>query len=182
MKASAVVLAAGGARRFGSDKLAADLDGKSVLQHVLDGLATFDFHEIVMVTRPDRTIVAPGVRRIDNPHPDDGMGRSLSIGVSSLALADAAFIVLADMPFLPRDIFGQLVVSLANHDIVVPRYHGQAGHPVLFSSVCFADLRCLEGDRGARALIDSGRYRVHFMDVDSDGVLRDVDRPDDLYR
>ena len=182
MKLSAVVLAAGSASRFGSDKLKADLAGKPVFEHTLLGLLAAGFHEIVVVVRPGWYITAPQVRFVENPRADEGMGRSLALGISSLKPADAAFVVLADMPFLPEDVFKRLAQALPGNDIVLPRHNGQAGHPVLFSNVCFPDLQRLEGDRGGRVLIDSGRYRVNFIDDDSDGVLRDIDRPADLRR
>lgn len=182
MKISAVVLAAGSARRFGSDKLNAELNGKPVVRHVLDALAGFSFHEVIVVVRPGYEIAAPDVRRVENPDADEGMGTSLALGIASLEPCDAAFVVLADMPFLPPGIFADLAQYLAQHDIVVPRHDGRAGHPVLFSSACFAELQTLSGDRGGRSLIESGRYRVVFADVSDDGVLRDIDRPDDLRR
>lgn len=179
---SAVLLAAGSARRFGGDKLKADLDGQSVFQHVLNALSGFDFHEVLAVVRPGYRLDAPSVRVVENPLADDGMGRSLALGIASLTVTDAVFVVLADMPFLPDSIFHQVVRALPGHDIAAPRHNGQSGHPVLFSSVCFSRLLRLEGDWGGRALIESGHYRVCFVDSDSDGVLRDIDRPDDLRR
>lgn len=182
LKVSAIVLAAGSARRFGSDKLMADLHGQPVFQHVLNTLAGFDFHEILAVVRPGYSLSAPDVCVVENPRAEDGMGRSLALGIASLVATDAAFVVLADMPFLPDGIFHQMTRALPEYDIVAPRHNGQIGHPVLFSSVCFADLLALDGDRGGRVLMESGRYRVRLVDSDSDGVLRDIDRPDDLRR
>jgi molybdenum cofactor cytidylyltransferase len=182
MRLSAVVLAAGSGRRFGSDKLKAELAGKTVFQHTYGQMVAVDFQDIVVVVRPGWYVTAPDIRFVENPYADEGMGRSLALGISSLKPTDAAFVVLADMPFLPEGIFQRLAQDLPGHDIVVPVHDGQNGHPVLFSSVCFPDLQALHGDRGGRALIDSGRYRVNFVDIESNGVVRDVDRPDDLHR
>lgn len=180
MRISAVVLAAGAGRRFGGDKLNAGLDGKPVIRHAFDRLADFPFHEIVTVVRPGHGLHAPGSRLVVNPNAAEGMGRSLARGIDALSPADAAFVVLADMPFLPAGIFGRLAACLPGCDIAVPRHGGQAGHPVLFSSLCFDDLKTLTGDAGARSLIHSGRYRVCFLDGEPDGVLRDIDTPADL--
>ncbi len=182
MKVSAVVLAAGSARRFGSDKLVAELEGRPIFQHVLNALSGFNFHEVLAVVRPGYAVDTTSIRVVENPQADDGMGRSLALGIASLKPTDAAFVVLADMPFLPESIFQQLTRHLPGHDIIVPRHNGQAGHPVLFSSVCFPRLMRLRGDRGGRALMESGDYRVRFVDNDSDGIVRDIDRPDDLRR
>ncbi len=178
MKLSVIVLAAGRGRRFGGDKLRADLDGRPVIARVLDGLRHFDFHERLAIVRSGQSIA--GVRTIENLRAADGMGTSLALGIASLGECDGAFVVLGDMPFLPTDIFAELAQYFAQHDIVVPRHSGQSGHPVLFAKTCFADLQKLSGDRGGRALVEAEHYRVGYVDVASDGILRDIDVPEDL--
>lgn len=178
MNLSVIVLAAGQGKRFGGDKLRADLGGKVVIAYVLDHLRAFDFHERLAVVRPGQSI--DGIANVENPRAGEGMGTSLAIGIQTLKPCDGVFVVLGDMPFLPRGIFAQLALGLPQHDIVVPRHDGQSGHPVLFAAACFPDLGKLDGDRGGRALIASGRYRVAFVDIASDGILRDIDVPGDL--
>ena len=175
---SAVVLAAGASRRFGDDdKLCAEFDGKPVLRHVLDGLAALGLGEVLVVAR------APlkGVAHIVNPHPEDGMGRSLALGIAALKPCEAAFIVLADMPLLVSDLYPEMATALPGHDIVLPVHEGQNGHPVLFASACFDDLRRLSGDHGARDLLRSGRYRVRRVEAGA-FILADIDTPNDLAR
>lgn len=175
---SAVVLAAGASRRFGDDdKLYAEFDGKPVLSHVLDGLASLSLHEILVVTR------APleGVAHIINPHPENGVGHSLALGIAALKPCDAAFIVLADMPLIVSALYREMAAALPDHDIAVPVHNGQNGHPVLFASACFDDLRRLSGDHGARDLLRSGRYRVRRIAAGA-FILADIDTPDDLTR
>lgn len=175
---SAVVLAAGASRRFGADdKLCAEFDGKPVLRHVLDGLATLGLGEILVVTR------APleGVAHIVNPHPEDGMGRSLALGIAALKPCEATFIVLADMPLVMPGLYHEMATALPGHDIVVPVHDGQNGHPALFASACFDDLRRLSGDHGARDLVRSGCYRVRRIEAGA-FILADIDTPEDLAR
>ena len=175
---SAVVLAAGISRRFGADdKLHAEFDGKSVLRHVLDGLASLKLGEILVVAR------APleGVAHVVNPHPEDGMGRSLALGIAALKPCEAAFVVLADMPLVMPGLYHDMAAALPGHDIVVPVHKGQNGHPVLFASGCFDDLHRLSGDHGARDLLRSGRYRVRRVEAGA-FILADIDTPNDLAR
>ncbi|MCR6658849.1 MAG: nucleotidyltransferase family protein [Asticcacaulis sp.] len=175
---SAVVLAAGASRRFGEeDKLRAEFDGKPLLRHVLDGLAGLGLDEVLVVTRAPLS----GVHHIINPHPEAGMGHSLALGVAALKPCDAAFIVLADMPLIVPDLYCDMAAALPGHDIVVPVHDGQNGHPVLFSSTCFDELRCLSGDHGARDLLQSGRYRLRHIETGG-FILADIDTPEDLNR
>jgi molybdenum cofactor cytidylyltransferase len=175
---SAVVLAAGASHRFGDeDKLRAEFDGKPVLRHVLDGLATLGLGEVLVVARAPLEDVA----YIVNPHPENGMGHSLALGIAALKPCDAAFIVLADMPLIVPALYREMAAALPGHDIVVPVHNGQNGHPVLFAANCFDDLRRLSGDHGARDLLRSGRYRVRRIAAGA-FILADIDTPDDLTR
>ncbi|MDV6331617.1 nucleotidyltransferase family protein [Asticcacaulis sp. 201] len=171
---AAVVLAAGLSRRFGGNKLAADLNGKPVLRHVLDGLDTLDFAQVVVVTRTEE---GPGT--IVNPRPEDGMGASLALGVAALTDVDGVFIVLGDMPRIDVDLYRIMAEALADADIVVPVHDGQTGHPVLFRAACFDALKSLSGDVGARAIIRSGQYRVRQVPA-GPGIHDDIDTPVDL--
>ena len=179
MKAfSAVVLAAGASRRFGeADKLYADIDGKPVLRHVIDGLATLGLGEVLVVARKP----VEGVTHIVNPHPDAGMGQSLALGIGALKPCEAVFVVLADMPLVAPDLYRKMAAALSGNDIVVPVHKGQNGHPVLFASACFDELHRLSGDQGARKILRSGRYTVCHIETGA-YILADIDTPEDITR
>ena len=154
--------------------------------HVLDAVAAFPFDVVVCVLRPGSRVedhlTGRGVTPVVNTDADLGMGTSLAAGIRALPPVDAAFVVLADMPGLPRELFGPMVTVMeaSKAEIVVPLHDGRQGHPVLFSSRCFPDLMALQGDVGAKSLIRSGAYAVTEVDTGSAGILRDVDLPDDL--
>ncbi len=175
---SAVVLAAGASKRFGADdKLSAEFGGKPILHHVLDSLSVLGFGEILVVARAPLEDAA----HIVNPYPEEGMGRSLAMGMAALRPCEAAFVVLADMPLVVPALYREMAAALPGHDIVVPVHDGQNGHPVLFASVCFDDLRGLSGDHGARDLLRSGHYRVRRIAAGA-FILADIDTPEDLAR
>jgi len=184
VKLAAIVLAAGRSARFGADKRLAELRGKPLIAHVFNALDSFDFAQKIAVLRPDDPIEAlvrrHGVMPVVNPRAGEGMGTSLACGVAALDAVDGAFIVLADMPDIPGAIFATLAGRLRDANIVVPRHGGRDGHPVLFGATCFDALKTLDGDRGGRAVIDSGRYRVARLDGVDRGILRDIDRLADL--
>ena len=183
---SAIVLAAGLSRRFGtSDKLMARFEGRTLLEHVLDCLAGLGLGQIVVVTRRDFEALDllrrdPDLTCIVNETPEAGMGSSLALGAEALKPCTGVFVVLADMPFITPDLYRDMATDLPGHDIVVPVHAGQRGHPVLFASTCFNVLQRLEGDQGARGVIDSGSHTVKWHETHSSAVRSDIDTQMDL--
>ena len=102
----AVVLAAGAGSRFGGGKLLAPLEGRPVLQHVLDRLAEAGLTDVVVVLGNDaeaveRTIDWRRERRVRNDDPGRGLSTSLRLGIDVLdAAVPGALIVLGDQPLV----------------------------------------------------------------------------------
>jgi molybdenum cofactor cytidylyltransferase len=190
-RAGAVVLAAGAARRFGSDKLLADLDGRPVLQHVLDTIAESGIGEVVVVlgaaADSQRSRIAWGAERtVVNPDPSRGLASSLLIGLSALAGSrdiDAALVCLGDQPRLRGHVVALLLDAIGEtgRPIVVPRYeHGGGGNPVLLARDAWGLADRAEGDEGLRRVIQERPADVAYVDVP--GSNPDVDTPGDLRR
>jgi len=110
----------------------------------------------------------------------DGMANSLVTALRQLPSdTDAVVIALADMPFVQGDTLLQIRASLmAGAEIVVPTYQGQRGNPVGFAIKYLPQLLSLQGDRGARHLLQT--YPVTEIAVSDPGILRDIDVPADL--
>lgn len=86
---------------------------------------------------------------------------------------------LADMPRIASATIEAVARELdAGKPLVAPCYRGQRGHPVGFGLVHREALLALDGDTGARALLNSPA--LTRIDVDDPGILRDVDTPADL--
>lgn len=184
---AALVLAAGYSRRFGSDKRKVILDdGTTLLNASLTPLHA-SFEEIWVVLRPDDVPadmrLMGGVRVVQDSATTHGMGHSISVGTRELiqqSNASSVAICLADMPHIkPRTL-----VSLSAHAkpsrIVVPTYANRRGHPVLFGRSFWPYLCDLNGDRGAKSVVDRFPQSIDLLDVDDPGVLLDVDIMADL--
>jgi molybdenum cofactor cytidylyltransferase len=191
---SALVLAAGRSSRMGGrDKLLEPVAGVPLLRHVVQALSASAVDEIVVVLPPDPgerltalagTTARPEVRTVTNPRAAEGMGTSVGAGVTALRTdADAVLIVLADMPELTARDFDRLVAAFdpAEGRAIVRAVTeaGRPGHPVLFGRRFFEPLRALEGDRGARSLIED--YKEFLVDVVLPGgaAATDLDTPED---
>jgi molybdenum cofactor cytidylyltransferase len=170
-----VVLAAGASRRFGSQKLLADLHGKPVVRWSV---------ERVLEARPGQVVVVVGhqgeavraaleglpVRVTTNGAWSEGIGSSLRAGIAALpSEAEAAMIALGDEPTVKSaDIIALLAAYAASDkEIIVPSYRGQHAHPVIFARRLFRELLAIDGDRGARNVIASDASRVLVVDFDA---------------
>ncbi len=187
MRVAAVVLAAGAGSRFGGGKLLAPLDGRPILQHVVDGLAAAGLTEVVVVTgssgaEVDAAIAWRGERRMANPRPADGLSSSLRIGLAALpADAEAALVALGDQPRLPSRVIAQLVAAgvTAERPFAVPRYAGGANpNPVLVHRSAWPLADGIHGDRGFGPLLAARPELV--TEVPMAGQNPDVDTRADL--
>ncbi|WP_124994642.1 NTP transferase domain-containing protein [Ralstonia solanacearum] len=85
---------------------------------------------------------------------------------------------LADMPWLDPRTIARVAGAMDAHHCVAPFHQGRRGHPIGFGADYFTGLAALDGDEGARGLIDP--VRLVCLDVEDGGVLRDIDTPADL--
>jgi molybdenum cofactor cytidylyltransferase len=187
---SALVLAAGQSRRMGGrDKLVEPVGGVPLLRHVALALGASGADETVVVLPPEpgaRLSALEGLdlRTAPNPRAAEGMGTSIAAGVTAVRPdADAVLIVLADMPDLRGADFDRLIAAFDPGEgraiVRAVAEGGKPGHPVLFGRRFFELLRGLEGDRGARALIED--YPEFVVDVGLPGAAAatDLDTPED---
>ena len=98
------MLAAGNARRFGSNKLKAQVDGESLIRRALEavpsGLVT-----VVVSQYPDILALAGeyGFAAVANDRPDLGLSRSVRLGLERLTDCGGVLFLVADQPWLKRD-------------------------------------------------------------------------------
>ncbi len=183
-----ILLAAGAARRFGSNKLLHPLAGE--LPMALAALANLRsaVAHVIAVVRPGEALLADrlsgaGATVIECANAEEGMGASLAAGVSASGNVGGWIIALADMPYIRTQTIVEIAASLAaGAAIVAPVYRGERGHPVGLSSHFRAQLQALRGDEGARSVLRLNQGSVTLIDADDPGVCQDIDTPDDLRR
>lgn len=191
---AAIVLAAGSSKRFGAHKLSQPLSiagiEKPVLVHtVLQWLKVFDCCFLVM--RPgDRALLDAisvlsasqrlKVHLIEAEQAGAGMAFSLRKGVSATADAPGWVIGLADMPWIPTEALQHVARAIqSGASLAAPFYQGHRGHPAGFSRQWYSALMKLEGDKGARAILQHSD-QLQRIDCDKPGVVWDIDTPADI--
>ena len=175
-----VLLAAGNARRFGADKLMADLDGMPLGVRAAAQMGQLDAAAHIAVCQPDAAI-APhylklGYTIAENRHAESGLSGSLHLAVEAAAQteAQALVILLADMPFVELAHVAALIAG-CDGEILASSDGIQSMPPAIFPRDSWSRLLDTEGDAGARHILTC----AHTLAA-PEGSLRDIDTPDDL--
>ena len=181
-----VLLAAGASTRFGSDKPMHPLpDGTPVAMAAAASLLPA-CDRVVAVVRVDNgrladTLALGGCEIVRCAEAYKGMGHRLAAGVRATSDAAGWIVVLGDMPFIAISSHQVIAMRLREGaSLVATQYRGRRGHPVGFSHRRFAALSVLTGDHGARTTLAQHSTELLLCTVNDDGVLRDIDRLEDV--
>jgi molybdenum cofactor cytidylyltransferase len=183
----ALVLAAGAGSRVGGGKLMAPWRGGVLIDGALNAALAAPVAAVHLVVGADPRVADHGRARggisiVAAPDHARGLSASLKAGLAALpGDAAGALVFLGDMPLIPLAVLRPLAEALqAGAPAAAPQFQGLLGHPAAISAGLFAACAALEGDRGARGLLESlGEALVRTPAPDA-GVLLDVDRPQDL--
>ena len=182
---AALVLAAGASRRFGSQKLLTPLFGRPLVHHAVGNVLASSIDEVLVILGRDSDEVQEALAPLPlrfalNPRYEEGLSRSLHLGLNELAHCEAVLVALGDQPTVLPSTIDALIEAyfLSRQPIVCPIYQGVRGHPVLFDRTVFHELLTVRGDEGGRSVIERRASRVQRVPIDLP-VPRDVDTQDD---
>jgi molybdenum cofactor cytidylyltransferase len=125
----------------------------------------------------------PTVRTIFNKNYHKGMFSSVQAGVREILplQCDAFFIIPGDYPFISVEVYNTLKQAMASatpeNDIFIPVFQGRKGHPVLFRKETAEEIKREPMDSMLKSI--AGGNRCMLVDVDNDGILKDVDTMED---
>ena len=191
MSVAAIILAAGRSTRMGSNKLLEELTGKPLVRHVTNAALASKAHPVIVVTGHQQERVEAALDGLDLafvPNPDfaDGLSTSLKAGIAALpAEVEAVVVLLGDMPLVSSEAMNDVIAAFeASPDKIaaVPVYQGEWGNPVLLSRSLFGAVAALQGDAGARKLLNGRAGEVLEVPVTSDAILIDLDTPEALAK
>ena len=135
MKIGCVLMAAGFGRRFGGNKLTAELGcGETLIDRALSAIPADKLDRVVVVTQYPQ-VAAPaekyGFTSLHNPHPERGQSESIRIGLAALEDCDAVLFLVADQPKLQKETVSRLLDFAAAHPdrIVGLGHNGRRGNP-----------------------------------------------------
>jgi molybdenum cofactor cytidylyltransferase len=196
---AAVILSAGESSRMGSPKALLPLHGTSFLGHLL--------HIIQRSTSKAETGKAIGCTRIvlgahtreitskipldhgaivPNPNWREGQLSSIKEAIRSLkeVQTDGIVLFLVDHPLVSAELVSELVHQfyLTGRAIVVPKFAGKRGHPVIFAARLYDELLAAPAEQGARAVVWAHPQEVLEVPTSEEGVVLNLNDPEALRR
>lgn len=174
-----VVLASGNSKRFGArDKLAADLCGKSLVDHVLETVKSIGFGEIFLVTQD---VSRPHVTTVINSDSHAGHGHALRLGFRAAQAAgwDCVTVVLGDMPLIEASHLRKMLKKLNQGQAVLSVFGDVKMPPAMFKGTAVSLI--LQDESGASMRTIIRRLDAIVVPMSQEESL-DVDTPEDLTR
>lgn len=188
----AVVLAAGMSTRMGQPKLLLPWrDNRTIIEHIIEQLIKARVDPIVVVTghnaKEIRAALAPwDVTVVNNRAYKTGeMLSSLKTGLVAMPPhTAAALMVLGDQPAIQTRVVNRIVLAHAEgqHELIVPSHNMRRGHPVLIGRRYWNEILSLAQGATPRAFFDRFADDIHYVEIDNDSILRDIDTPQDYDR
>ena len=186
-----ILLAAGSARRFGSNKLLRPLNGKPLYAHGLAALLAAakmrPAADVTVVSRTPEILAAAraaGARAVESPLSEQGLSFTIKAALDALeplAEGDYLLFAVADQPYLTAASVAALLEKAAPPTRGATLCFGEkVGSPTLFSASLAKDLRALEGDSGGRAVLCALGDKCLRVQAKSARELEDIDLPEQL--
>lgn len=194
-----IYMAAGNSRRFGSNKLFYELDGKSMYRHLLERLIEIKDRynklksdspviDITVVTRYreilDYCSCIPDCHAVLSPDSEKGISYTIKAGIMAVqeqkktGMQDFYMFAVADQPYLKSQsvikLIDKVLENKGNIRLVFSLRCGDAvGNPCVFHSLLISQLLSLEGDKGGRSV--AKKHDCVYVDIADERELMDID-------
>jgi len=188
---AAVILAAGSSTRMGQNKLLMALDGETMVRRAARAALAAGLDPVIVVLgheaeRVRAELAGLACRTVVNPDHMLGKGTSLQVGIRearALPEAEAAVVILADMPFVTSAMLAALVERrrAAGAPMVVSRYGEVNAPPMLYGRALFDEMLALPGEACGKEMVRRHKQEAATM-LWPEAALADVDVPEDYRR
>lgn len=185
-----LLLAAGRSSRMpeGCHKLLAEFEGVPLVRKSAETMLRSDLGSVTVVTGHRSSEIEMALKGLPlsttyNKHFEEGMGASLACGFrhASFADCDGVLVMLADMPEITTAHITKLLMAFrSGQDALVRGADGdKPGHPVVVPSAIFSQMQKLDGDKGAKEVLQRKKVPIRMIDI-GNAALKDIDTVQDL--
>ena len=185
---SSILLAAGQSKRMlGENKLIKDVKGIPLIKYALNNILKSNVNEIIIILGYQNETIeklidkTSRVKFVFNSNYKEGISSSIKKGIKNLSEKNEAFFIsLGDMPSINYNTYNQLIKYSKDKKVIVPLFKGQKGNPVLFPKSFEKKLLSIEGDSGAKKMLEINKKEVLNLEIDDPGIIKDLDVPSDF--
>ena len=188
----AVILSAGESSRMGRPKALLPIDGVRFVEKIVSTLKSTDVGNIIVVLGHNAAEMRQKISDLPvtiliNHDYKLGQLSSLQVAIrhleSSGSPVDGILVHLVDHPFIDAKLVNMMIDRFCETKrlIVVPRFQGRRGHPVIFARALFAELLAAATEQGAKPVVHAHRDDTLEIDTDDKGVLIDIDTPEEYH-
>lgn len=191
----AVVLSAGESSRMGSPKALLPISGIPFIEEIVRALKGTKVDDIIIVVGHHAAEIQGQIAHLPitvvvNEDYKRGQLSSLVAAIRSLQSrtdskkVDGLLVHLVDHPFISPPLVDEMIDRFYRSKklIVVPRYRGRRGHPVLFSRALFSEFLSAPVDQGAKAVVRAHQDETLEIETEYEGVTIDIDTPEEYRR
>ena len=184
MNVGALLLCGGLSKRFGADKLLAGDPPLAVraARHLLEGVGPV--LAVIPPGKPElrRELEGAGCEILETERTSRGMGASLAAAVEATSNLGGWIVALGDMPSVTVDTIREVVWALEQGALLAAPVDasGRRGHPVGFAAGLRSELLALDGDVGARSIVEAHAAEMMRIVTHDEGIFVDIDTPADL--
>lgn len=190
-RVTTVILAAGEGKRMGETKQLLPWGSTTVLGQTIRNLQQTAVHNLLVITGHEAETVNKVAREADVKtlhNPDYAAGEMLSsLQTAVRQLPEnitAVLVMLADQPMVKPETIDLLLEAYwqGHSDLIAPVFEGRRGNPVLIGRSYFAELLALPPGDAPRTLLHRHADKLHLVEVPTDSILRDLDKPEQYER
>src|SRR6185369_9380262 len=110
-----------------------------------------------------------------NPAPERGMLSSLQCGFRAVPdEVERVFFMPVDLPAISGATVAALVENAGTPPLILPRYDGKRGHPVLVRRDLIPEFLALPSSAQARDIVERHESEIRYVDVNDPGILADI--------
>lgn len=179
-----IILGAGQSKRMGRNKLNLELNEIRIIDRVVSSCLLSKLDRVILVYSKGLYLSEDLKAKVDlvlNPNPGLGQSYSLKLGLGALEGPSDLMFILGDQPFITSDLIDYMIASFKDNPsrIITPYYGGKRSTPTIFPGEFIGQMTSLEGDQGARSLIEKNPERAYRLDISDPRYGLDIDRPQD---
>ena len=194
---AAVILSGGASSRMGSPKALLAYQGRPFLEHLLEVTVhpKIGVRRVVLGAHAEpiaKNIVLAADEVVINADWEKGQLSSIQAAIRSLPDfkggaapgTDGLLLCLIDHPLISSDLVNELIEQfyVTRSRIVLPKYEGRRGHPVIFPAALYDELLHAPVDKGARAVVWAHAADVLEVPTNEEGCVLNLNDPETLLR